>query len=101
MPDDDTFRSGPEYPPKGSPIRGGADSRGALVAKTTAAMAAVAPDDLAGAVRAASHVLGELFPLNIPSEPGVADAVEKLRYEAMIRPQQVRDARVITRRRPG
>jgi hypothetical protein len=95
----DVFRSGPEYPPKTSPIRGITDRRGAAVAEMVAAMAAVAPDDLAGAVSAASHVLGEIFPRNTPTEAGISDAVEKLRYVAMTRPQMVGEARTISRRR--
>jgi hypothetical protein len=65
----------------------------------TAAMAAVAPDDLAGAVRAASHVLGESFPNTTPAEAGVSDAVDQLRYSAMNRPQMAREARRISRGR--
>jgi hypothetical protein len=95
----DVFKSGSEYPPKASPTRGVADHRAAAIAKMVTSMAAVAPDDLAGAVRAASHVLGEFFPRNTPGEADVADSVGRLRYEAMTRPQLVRDARMITRRR--
>jgi hypothetical protein len=93
----DTYRSGPAYPAKSSPTGAIADDRGTAVAQTTAAMAAVAPDDLAGAVRAASHVLGAYFPNTTPAEAGVADAVEALRYAAKRRPQMVRDARIIKR----
>jgi hypothetical protein len=95
----DVFSSGPGYPPETSPIRGVTDNRGAAVARMITAMAAVAPDDLAGAIRAASHVLGEFFPRTTPAEAGVSDAVEQLRYVAMTRPAQVRDARTIMRGR--
>jgi hypothetical protein len=95
----DVYRSGAEYPPTLSPVRGVADSRGAAVARMAAAMAAVAPDDLAGAVRAASHVLGEYFPNTTPAEASVSDALDRLRYTAMHRPQMVREARRISRGR--
>jgi hypothetical protein len=93
----DVFRSGPEYPATTSPFRDITDRRGDKVAKMAAAMAAVAPDDLAGAARAAGHVLGEIFPHTTPAENGVTDAVERLRYCAMTRVQLVRDSRAMTR----
>ena len=95
----ETFRVGPSYPPKSSPIRGVTDSRGTSVAKMVAALPTVAPDDVAAAQRAVAPVLGDFFPRSTPAEAGVGDAVEKLRYVAMTRPQLVRDARTISRRR--
>jgi hypothetical protein len=96
----DAYRTGPAYPTKTSRIRSVVDARGASVAKSVKAIQAVAPDDVAGAVDAARHILGDLFTRNGPAETGVFDAVERLRYLAMTRPQQIRDARTIMRRRP-
>jgi hypothetical protein len=92
------WRADVRYPYRDSPFRAIADDWGASIAAAVRAIATVPPDDLHAAVRAASYILGESYTSTNAPELVVGEAVERLRFAAKTRPQQVRDARTLMRR---
>ena len=90
------YRAVDDYPPRGTPARTSADGRGALIASVAADLAAMPADaDLATVIALAQRVLGQTWPDRPAPAETVARVVDKLRYVAMVRPGQVRDARAV------
>jgi hypothetical protein len=90
------WRGGREYPLPSHPARPSADARGAaVVGALNGVRALTSRSDLAAAINAAGAPLSHVWPDRRPGERSVASAVDKLRYQAMIRPGFVSQARAI------
>ncbi len=91
------WRGGREYPLPRHPARRVADARGeAVVAALNGVRALTSRSDLTAAINTARPPLSQVWPERRPGERSVAVTVDRLRYQALIRPRLVRDARAIT-----